>query len=279
MFMADAQVHIWAPETAQRKWRPGQAVHREIALGAEELLGEMDAAGVARCVLIPPYWEGDRHDVVLAAAREHPERFTVMARPDTEAQAQPGAIAGWMKQAEVRGIRCSFNRPRQIAMLSEGKAEWLWDEIEEAGAPVMVLLPQSLMPLLEPVLARHPRLRIALSHLGLNSHEYDEHAFRDLDRLLALAAWPNASVKFSALPAYTRDRYPYRRLHPHLRRVYDAFGPRRIFWGTDYARLPCTYSQAVTMYTEEMPWLTSEDKAWIMGRGLCEWLGWELPSA
>jgi hypothetical protein len=28
------------------------------------------------------------------------------------------------------------------------------------------------------------------------------------------------------------------------------------------------------MFTEEMPWLTAEDKEWIMGRGVCEWLRW-----
>ncbi len=28
------------------------------------------------------------------------------------------------------------------------------------------------------------------------------------------------------------------------------------------------------MFTEEMPWLSDEDKAWIMGRGICEWLEW-----
>ena len=26
-------------------------------------------------------------------------------------------------------------------------------------------------------------------------------------------------------------------------------------------------------------WLTAEDKAWIMGRGLCEWIDWKLPQA
>jgi L-fuconolactonase len=31
------------------------------------------------------------------------------------------------------------------------------------------------------------------------------------------------------------------------------------------------------MFTEEIPWLTNEDKEWIMGRGVCEWLGWEMP--
>jgi len=28
------------------------------------------------------------------------------------------------------------------------------------------------------------------------------------------------------------------------------------------------------MFTEEMDWLSGEDLEWIMGRTLCEWLGW-----
>jgi hypothetical protein len=28
------------------------------------------------------------------------------------------------------------------------------------------------------------------------------------------------------------------------------------------------------MFTEEIPWLSAEDKEWIMGRGICEWLDW-----
>jgi hypothetical protein len=35
--------------------------------------------------------------------------------------------------------------------------------------------------------------------------------------------------------------------------------------------------QAVTMFTEELPWLKGDDLQWVMGRELCEWLGWRLP--
>jgi hypothetical protein len=31
------------------------------------------------------------------------------------------------------------------------------------------------------------------------------------------------------------------------------------------------------MFTEEMPWLSARDKELIMGRAVCQWLGWELP--
>jgi len=49
-----------------------------------------------------------------------------------------------------------------------------------------------------------------------------------------------------------------------------------MFWGSDLSRLHCTYRQCVTMVTEEMLWLPADDLNWIMGRGLCEWIGWKL---
>ena len=49
---------------------------------------------------------------------------------------------------------------------------------------------------------------------------------------------------------------------------------RRMFWGTDLSKLSCTYRQAVTMITEEIDWMSPDDKAWIMGLAVCQWTGW-----
>ena len=62
----------------------------------------------------------------------------------------------------------------------------------------------------------------------------------------------------------------------HVRRVYDAFGPQRMMWGSDLSRLRGTYRECVTVFTEQMPWLSASDLEWIMGRSLCEWLGWPV---
>ena len=60
------------------------------------------------------------------------------------------------------------------------------------------------------------------------------------------------------------------------RRLFDAFGPRRTFWGTDLTRMPCTYRECIDLFTDELGWLKGEDLEWVMGRGVCEWLGWPL---
>jgi len=278
MFITDAQVHIWAPNSPERPWAAGN-VHRKVPLEADEVLREMDAAGVSRTVLVPPTIDANRNDLALAAARKHPDRFAVMGRLDPDAPGARNAVSDWRRQPGMLGLRYSLNRPNSITTLNEGRMDWVWAEAEKTGTPVMMLITHSIAPHIDRVAERHPGLKLVMDHLALTGDEFDEHAFRDLDKLLALAKRPNVAVKVSALPCYTKDSYPYRRLHPYLRRVYDTFGPQRMFWGTDYSRLPCSYGQAVTMFTEEMPWLTTADKEWVMGRGLCEWIGWKLPRA
>jgi hypothetical protein len=50
-----------------------------------------------------------------------------------------------------------------------------------------------------------------------------------------------------------------------------------MFWGTDITRMPCSWRQCVTMFTEELPWLSGRDRELVMGRAVCAWLGWTLP--
>jgi len=275
MLIADAQVHIWAANTPARPWPARHKPHRPDPLGKEELLKEMDTAGVNRAVIVPPSWEGERNDLALAAAKAHPGRFAVMGRLDPETPGAREAVSAWRNQPGMLGLRFTFHRPGLRELLTEGRVDWLWPAAEKAGVPIMVLVPHGLAHLMAEIAGRYPGLRIVMDHLGLHAGK-DEEAFAEFDQFLALAKHPNIAAKASCLPYFTTDSYPYRRLHPYIRKVYDAFGPKRMFWGTDLSRLPCTYRQGITLFTEELSWLKSEDKEWIMGRGVCEWLGWKL---
>lgn len=281
MLIVDAQVHIWGANTPERPWptpqgglKPVQA-HKPAPISKDSLLREMDAAGVDRVVIVPPSWEGNRNDLALEAARLHPDRYAVMGRINVDAPGAREQIAGWLRQPGMLGLRFTFHTPLLEKPLLEGRVDWVWAEAEKAGVPIMVLVPHALVHAIDRVAERHPGLRLVMDHLALTGPAKDDEAFAGLDKLLAMARRPNVAVKATALPCFTSDSYPYRRLHPYIRRVYDAFGPKRMFWGTDLSRLPCTYRQGVTLFTEEIPWLTAEDKAWIMGRGVCEWLGWK----
>ncbi len=278
MFIADAQVHVWGPNTPERPWRAGHNPRRAEPLTPEDLLREMRTAGVARAVLVPPYIDCERNDLVLTAARQYPAQFAVMGRLDTMARDAPTQVATWRAQPGMLGLRCSFNRPELSAPMIDGRIDWFWAAAEQTGVPVMALVPHALLHVIDRIAARHPALKLALCHFSLANDMLDAEAFRDFDRLLALARRPNIMLNASALPCYTADRYPFRFLHAYIRRAYDAFGPARLMWGSDLSRLPCTYRECVDLFTRELPWLAADELDAIMGRNLCEWLGWRLPA-
>ncbi len=278
MLSVDAQVHIWAADRPERPWPRDRTTvpQKPYPVTAEMILAGMDGAGVDRAVLVPPSWEGDRNDVACAAAKQHPGRFAVMGRLAFEKLESRDLIGHWREQPGMLGFRFTFHGLHR-AWLTDGTAGWLWPALEKAGMPAMVFVPGS-VPAIEAIAERHPGLRLVIDHLALSGAK-DEAAFADLPQVLRLARLPNIAVKASALPVFSSEPYPFPGLHKHIRQVYDAFGPRRMFWGTDWTRLPCPWRQAVTLFTEELPWLSDEDTEWIMGRGICEWLGWRMPAA
>ena len=96
-----------------------------------------------------------------------------------------------------------------------------------------------------------------------------------MPQLLALARHPNVAVKTTGAPGYSSEGYPFRPIQPYLQQIYEAFGPDRMFWGTDITRMQCTYRQCVRLFTEALPWLSGRDLDLVMGEAVCNWLGWQ----
>jgi predicted TIM-barrel fold metal-dependent hydrolase len=277
MTIIDSQVHIWAPETPANPYAKGDASkpHREIPLGHEELLREMDLAGVRRTVLVPPTWEGDRNDTSLEAARLYPDRFAVMGRMAINQPESRALMATWKQQPHMLGIRMSFHQGRPKVWLEDGTADWFWDAAERYDIPVMAFAPHAAWKLGE-IAERHPGLRLIVDHMSLSSALRGKPLDGAVDSLVKLARLKNVAVKVSALPCYVEEPYPFPTLHPLIHRVVDAFGPQRCFWGTDLSHLTSTYKQCLTLFTEELKFLSDNDKEWILGRGIAEWLPWPL---
>ena len=63
---------------------------------------------------------------------------------------------------------------------------------------------------------------------------------------------------------------------PSIKRLFDAYGPRRCYWGTDLTNSfdRATYKQRVTHFTETLDFLSNEDKDWVMGKAIMARLGW-----
>lgn len=280
MMIIDSQVHIWGPATPERPYITEDASkpHRSVPLGHEELLRVMNEAGVARTVAVPPTWEGFSNEESLRAAKLYPDRFAVMGRIAINKPESRALMPTWKNQPGMLGIRMALHQGRPRLWLEDGTADWFWDAAERYDVPIMVFAPHAVLKLGE-IAERHPGLRMIIDHMGLNTALKGKPLAPAVENLLKLARLPNVAVKVSTLPCYVDEPYPFPTLHPLVRQVVDAFGPRRCFWGTDLSHLPCPYEQCLTLFTEELKFLSESDKEWIMGRGIAEWLGWPLPQS
>jgi predicted TIM-barrel fold metal-dependent hydrolase len=276
----DAQVHAWLPDTPERPWPADGAARAQLpyALDTATLLGLMDVAGVDRVVIVPPSWEGNRNDHGLDGAARHPDRIAVMGRLPLDDPGNAALLPAWRSQPGMLGIRQTFVLPHERAWMTDGTADWFWRGAEAAGIPVM-LHAAGFMPQVGAIAERHPDLKLIIDHFGLSSQIAKEGRIAEsIASTASLAKHRNVHVKVSAAAVYSHEDYPYRDMAPHIRRIVDAYGPRRCFWGTDLSHAlgkgRGTYRQFVTHFTEELPFLSNEDKDWIMGRALAQCLGW-----
>ena len=272
MLIVDAQVHIWANH------KPTNANHRQVeTYSADDLMAEMDEGGVHAAVIHPPAsWDPDSNELAVEAARRHPDRLAILGNFPLDAPASRGLVDGWNRRPGMLGLRFALLQPHQRTWPTDGTMDWLWPAAERAGLPI-ALLAATYLPTVGEIAEQYPRLKLIIDHLGRPSGTKDEAAWANLPEMLALAKHPNVAIKATGAPSYSSAPYPYRNIHDHLRRIHDAFGPERMFWGTDITRMPCPWRQCVTLFTEELPWLAGRDLELVMGRAVCDWLDWPLP--
>lgn len=273
--IVDAQVHLWKAESPDWKWVPGRKPQLPEPFTIERLVPLMDEAGVDRVVVVPPSWPGDRNDYGLEAAKRYPDRFGVMGRIPVQDPASARLLPTWREQPGMLGVRLTFMRA-QAELLTGGAADWFWPAAEKAGVPVMFLAP-GLLPRFAPIAERHPGLPLIIDHMSLMLETAQEKKIPEaIDAVVALAKYPNVSVKLSSAPTYSFEPYPWRDMNEPIERCFDAYGPQRCYWGTDLtnAFAKSTYRQRVTHFTEELPFLSEDDKDWVMGKAILQRLGW-----
>jgi L-fuconolactonase len=235
----------------------------------------MDEAGVDRVVIVPPTLEGDRLDYAQEAVRRYPGRFAVMGRIALNDPGSASRFASWRKQPGVLGIRL-YIAGQQAVWLTDGTTDWFWPAAEKAGIPVMFLTTGQ-TPLFARIAERHPQLTLIIDHMGVTSEIVrNKNIPEAVAQAAALAKYQNVSVKLSASPGFSTEPYPFRDMTPHIRRLFDAYGPSRCHWGTDMTNsfAKATYRQRVTHFTEQLAFLSEEDKDWIMGRAILARLQW-----
>lgn len=275
MLVTDAQIHLWDVDRPDRPWPSPYRTQPQgdDGFGADEALAAMDAAGVDRAVVVPPSWVGENNATALEAAAAHPARFAVMGRFDFGAPDAEQQLATWLDQPSMLGIRMTFSQTPTRANIADGSLEWFWSSCERNEIPLMMFLGGT--PGEAAVIAeRHPDLTIILDHMALDIRADLNAVWNNMETLVGLARFPRVFVKVSSVPNFSAEDYPYRDVHSHMRRLYDTYGPERLFWGTDITRLRGSYKDCKRLFSEALDFLSDRDRELILGEAISTCLRW-----
>ena len=272
MLIIDSQIHIWQ----NGRMSPH---HRQVdTYSIDDAVAEMTSAGVDGAVIHPPSSLGEAVNVYAEeAVRRHPEKFCILGHMDLLSPDRENIVANWRKRTGMVGFRFTFNEPQQKTWWTDGSLDWFWAACQKHDLRVGLLASGANMAAFGNIARRYPGLKMHIDHIGRGGGRAglkDDAIYADLPEMLALAKLPNVAVKLSGAPSTSSHAYPYTNIHGYFRQIIEAFGPERCFWGTDITRMPISYRQCVTMFTEEMPWLKGRDLELVMGEAVVNWLGW-----
>jgi predicted TIM-barrel fold metal-dependent hydrolase len=276
--ITDSQVHIWEVDRPNRPWPQPPRNEPQLPNGytAEEMIAEMERAGVDRAVIVPPTWVGESNETALDTARAYPLRFAIMGRIDIKRPDLKEAMATWKQQPGMLGVRHTFRTEPYRTWLESGKYEPFWDAAEEYGIPVMCLVSgfPAVLSILGPIAVKHPGLTLIVDHMACALNQKGAAAFETINDLVALAKYPNVLVKVSSAPCFSAEPYPFNDINPFIRRICEAYGAQRLMWGADRTRLTSTYEECVRHFSEGLGFLSATDREWILGRTLATVLHW-----
>ena len=259
----DAHVHVWKddpkfPWPADLKQPPNSD-----AL-PETLLELMQTHGVEKTVIVHViYYRWDCR-YAASAIGQYPDKFAGVCRVDPLSPTADEDLDHWTAQG-YRGVRLSPALGKGGDWINDTpQMDVIWGRAAELAVPMCVLCNIGRIPDVEKVIRRHAdRLDVCIDHMADSPIDQPD----ELEKLLKLARYPRVYVKLSHLWLLSHEAYPYRDTHQQVRRLYDAFGPQRLMWGTDWPGVQdyCTYPQALALYRDEIKFFNDDDRKWILG--------------
>lgn len=258
----DPHVHVWVNDPAY-PWAKETTEPPKDDATPQMLLDLMKANGVERTVLVQ--YIGYRWDnrYALDTMKQYAPFFGGVARVNPTDDAAPEHLSELTAQG-FHGVRISPTADASGDWIRHERMTPLWQRAQSLKVPMQIYAPITRMPDLVPLIEQCPDLDVVIDHMADCPIDQPQQ----LDKLLTLARYPRVFVKISHLWSISRQPYPWLDAQEYARRCYDAFGPQRLMWGTDWpvCRGWTTYEDTVRVFRDDMSFLNDEDRSWIMSK-------------
>lgn len=263
----DAHSHVWTPDVKKYPLAPGYKVAdmQPPSFTAEELQAEMMPVGVNRVVLIQMSFYGFDNSYMLDCMAKYPGMFSGVAVIDQKGS-NPTPKMLDLKKKGVRGFRIAPKTKKVDEWLDGACMEEMWSTGAKEGMAMCCLMNPNGLPALDKMCQKHRDTTVVIDHLariGVTGKIEPE----EVDALCKMAKHPNVYVKVSAFYALGKKQMPYHDLAPLIKKVYQAFGAKRLMWATDcpyQVQGPHTYKASIDLIKNGLPFLSDDDKSWIL---------------
>ncbi len=279
----DSHCHAW------RRWPYAPLVPDEDGRGsAEQLIYEMDAHGVELATVVCASIENnpDNLDYVSFACERYPDRLAMVADHDCQWSGTYHAPGGAARLAALADRYQLIGFTHYVFEENDG---WLRtaeaDEVFSLAAQRSLIVNLAAHPAwhadLREIAARHPTVTVLCHTVGGIRAEQGLDS-PGLAEVIASAAVPNIHIKLAGLH-YCSDRgwnHPWPDVLASIERIYDAYGPTRLLWGSDFpaSKRFTTYRQSLEAIRSHCPFLSQDDLGLILGANLRRLLDSRLTS-
>lgn len=235
----------------------------------EVLLFQMDSNGVDKATLVQYQGQND-NTYIMECARRFPGRFSPVVIVDAGRTDAPESLRQLAREG-AGGVRL---KPTSRSPGADPLA--IWRLCAELGLPVTCVGTESAFASdeLRQAVEALPDVAIIIEHLG-RVNENEPQPYATYKKILALAKHPNTYIKVGGIgelcerPHPFRQPFPFQSVPPFIRMAYDAFGPSRMMWASNFP--PCShdegYRNTIGYLQEHLAAFCSEgDKEWIFGK-------------
>lgn len=265
--LIDTHLHAVSPDISRYPLRqvdlPGNSWVKTAAASAEDLIAQMDAAGVSKGVLVQPVGAyGTDNSYVADAGAAHPDRLATVCVIDMTAADRLEQLRYWTQERGIGGVRLFSVPTPKVPWLDDPATFEVWEACQEWSVKVSVCLLPEELPRLGQVLTRFSDTPVALDHCGFADFT-DGPPWNAAQPLWELAEYQNLYLKVTTnvLDAAggnaTRKQYDSAdtlsqkkeeqitnqeptgiKAQKHLMATLrNRFGTARLMWGSDYPQV------------------------------------------
>lgn len=265
----DSHCHAWP------RWPYEPPVPDSDSRGkVEQLLYEMTQNGVDRAVLVCARIDHnpDNNEYGAGCVKRYPDRLDMFADVDCSwwpTYQAPGAADRLARAAAaypMKGFTHYVKGDDDGSWYLGDEGTAFFETARSLGLIASLAIGAGLQPVVRELAARFTEVPFICHHMAGGRVGDAER----LGEICASAKVPNVYVKMSGFAYAVPERkweYPYRETHDVIRALYDAFGPDRMCWGSDYpvCRRYMTHQHSLEAFRTHCDFIPEADRAAILG--------------